>query len=394
MTTTTQTTSITKNDVSTTPRILCVDDEPLNLILLESILSPCGYDVVSATNGTEALEIIRTERIDICLLDVMMPGIDGFETCRLIKSDEAHNNIPVIMITAYGQTEKRIQGTEAGAEDFISKPFDTDEVLARIKMLLYVKARNDRLIQDADVANKAKRQFLSVMNHELRTPMNGILGMAQILEMTELTEEQQEYLKALNHSGENMFSLVSNILDFSNIEAEKTEVKSVEFNLRDCIDDTVIMQKNITNAKGLTLDVEFIGTFPDVLRGDALRLQQILLNLVGNAIKFTARGGITIAVQLGERKNNMVNVKIAVSDTGIGISPEALKKIFLPFIQEDGSSTRKHDGAGLGLTLSRRLAELMCGTITVESTKNVGSCFTLTVPFAGVGDNYSLSQSR
>lgn len=379
---TAQTTSTAKNSVATTPIILCVDDEPLNLILLESILSPCGYEVLTATNGTEALEIIRTVRVDICLLDVMMPGIDGFETCRLIKSDEVHSNIPVIMITAYGQTERRIQGTEAGAEDFISKPFDTDEVLARIKMLLYAKSRNDRLIQDADVANKTRQRFLNVMSHELRTPLNGVLGMSQILEMTELTGEQQEYLKVLNQSGENMLSLVSNILDFTSIGAGKTDVKSVEFNLRDCIEDTVTMQKNITNAKGLALDVAFIGAFPDVLMGDALRLQQILLNLIGNAIKFTEHGGITITVQLDEHKNTTVKVKIAVRDTGIGISPLALEKIFLPFIQEDGSSTRKYDGAGLGLTLSHRLAELMGGTITVESMKNVGSCFTLAVPFA------------
>ena len=179
-----------------------------------------------------------------------------------------------------------------------------------------------------------------------------------------------------------MFSQVCNILDFASIEAGKTVVKSAEFNLRDCIEDTVIMEKNITNEKGLSLDVEFIGAFPDVLMGDSLRLQQILLSLVGNAIKFTAHGGITITVQLNEHKNNTVEVKIAVRDTGIGISPEALGKIFLPFIQEDGSSTRKYDGAGLGLTLSLRLAELMGGTIFVESTKNVGSCFTLTVPFA------------
>jgi signal transduction histidine kinase len=217
--------------------------------------------------------------------------------------------------------------------------------------------------------------------------MNGVLGMSQLLEMTELTEEQQEYLKDLNQSGEDMLSLVCNFLDFTSIEAGKTQMKSVEFNLRDCVNDAVIMQKIITNAKGLALDVEFIGAFPDVLMGDALRLRQILLNLVGNAIKFTAQGGIAITVKLDEQKNNRVNVNIAVRDTGIGISPEALEDIFLPYIQEDASATRQYDGAGLGLTLSRLLAELMGGTISVESAKNVGSCFTLTVPFAGVQDD-------
>jgi len=127
------------------PRILCVDDEPLNLRLLEAMLIPRGYDVVTAVNGPEALEKVRTERIDICLLDVLMPAMDGFEVCRRIKSDELHRNIPVVMITAFADTENRIRGIEAGAEDFISKPFDRAEVLARIKMLLQVKSLNDRL---------------------------------------------------------------------------------------------------------------------------------------------------------------------------------------------------------------------------------------------------------
>ena len=133
------------NYESTLARILCVDDEPLNLSLLEAMLSPRGYAVVSAKNGPEALEKIAVERIDICLLDVMMPGIDGFEVCRRIKSDDLHRNIPVVMITSYSDTENRIRGTEAGAEDFISKPFDSAEVLARIKMLLHVKSLNEEL---------------------------------------------------------------------------------------------------------------------------------------------------------------------------------------------------------------------------------------------------------
>jgi diguanylate cyclase (GGDEF)-like protein len=126
-------------------RILCVDDEPPNLSLLEAILAPRGYEVVAAVNAAEALEKIRSERIDICLLDVMMPGMDGFEVCRRIKADEQHRNVPVVMITSFAGLENRIRGIEAGAEDFISKPFDSAEVLARIKMLLHVKSLNDRL---------------------------------------------------------------------------------------------------------------------------------------------------------------------------------------------------------------------------------------------------------
>jgi DNA-binding response OmpR family regulator len=142
------TTMIVGDNAPFMPRVLCVDDEPLNLTLLEAILSSRGYDVVSAMNGAEALEIIRTERVDICLLDVMMPGLDGFEVCRLIKSDKKHNNIPVIMITAHHGMEKRIQAAESGAEDFITKPFNISTVLASIDMLLHVKAQNDSANQD------------------------------------------------------------------------------------------------------------------------------------------------------------------------------------------------------------------------------------------------------
>src|SRR6185369_5064978 len=130
---------------SLNPKILCVDDEPRNLSLLEAMLTPRGYDVVSAFNGPEALEKIRTERVDICLLDVMMPGMDGFEVCRRIKSGDDHGNIPVVMVTSCADSQNRIRGTEAGAEDFITKPFDSTEILARIKMLLHVKVLNDRL---------------------------------------------------------------------------------------------------------------------------------------------------------------------------------------------------------------------------------------------------------
>ncbi len=378
MPTTIVTTTVESNG-ATIPRVLCVDDEPLNLILLESILCPRGYDVVSAHNGAEALEIIQTERIDICLLDVMMPGLNGFEICRLIKSHET-DNIPVIMITAHSETEKRIQGIEAGAEDFISKPFDTDEVLARIKMLLYAKSKNDRRIQEADTT---KRQFLSTMSHELRTPMHGVLGMTQLLELTELTKEQRDYIADLKKSGKNMMVLVNDILDFSSVESGKAEVNVAEFNLKQCINDTVVMQKNNANEKGLSLDVHFSGAIPDLLMGDALQLQQIVLNLLENAVKFTECGGVTITVQLFETQNShTTSVQIAIRDTGIGILPEALTRIFLPFVQEDGSATRAYGGTGLGLTLSRRLAELMGGTLSVESTRNHGSCFTLLLPFA------------
>ena len=238
-----------------------------------------------------------------------------------------------------------------------------------------------RAKEAAESANLAKSEFLANMSHEIRTPMNGIMGMAQLLEYTELTDLQKQYLHVIQMSSENLLALISDILDLSKIEAGKVELELKDFSLRGCVGDVIRTQVSVAHAKGLTITVDIPADIPDVLNGDQLRLKQILLNLVGNAVKFTENGGVDVAVALEECQGDRALLRFSIGDTGIGMKPEVIEKIFAPFSQADASTTRKYGGTGLGLSICTKLTDLMGGGIRVESVEGAGSTFHVVLPF-------------
>jgi CheY-like chemotaxis protein len=219
------------------------------------------------------------------------------------------------------------------------------------------------------------------MSHEIRTPMNGIFGMVQLLRFTSLTAEQEEYLYNLEISSRNLLSLLNDILDLSKIESGKITLEYLDFSLRHCIQEVVATQISLIHQKRLQLVTSIADTIPELLHGDPLRFKQILLNLLGNAIKFTDTGSITIAADITARQGTTITLCLTISDTGIGMTPEAMTRIFAPFEQADNSTTRTHGGTGLGLTICRRLTELMGGQIRVESVAGQGSSFFVELPF-------------
>ena len=238
--------------------------------------------------------------------------------------------------------------------------------------------------EGAEAANRAKSEFLANMSHEIRTPLNGVIGNAQLLEMSDLDREQKEYLAAIMLSGSNLLSLINDILDLSKIEAEKVTLETADFSLRGCFNNVIRTQRSRIANKGLSLKVQIPNDVPDALLGDELRVKQILLNLLGNAIKFTREGGITLSAELKDQTSDRALIEIAVTDTGVGIAQAVAEDIFKPFVQADSSITRQYGGSGLGLTISRRLAELMGGSISVESKEGSGSTFRVLLPFSVV----------
>jgi signal transduction histidine kinase len=261
------------------------------------------------------------------------------------------------------------------------------EELDRLRLTLeeQVRQRTAALVdakEEALAASRAKSEFLANMSHEIRTPMNGVIGMTSLLLETPLTPRQQDYVETIQESGDALLVLINDILDFSKIEAGKVEVERTPFLLAAVVEESVKVVAPLAARQGLALKVSIASsgeTIPEALVGDPSRTRQVLVNLLGNAVKFTPRGEIRVALSARPLADGRVEARFAVTDTGIGIPPEELGRLFIAFQQLDGSLTRKHGGTGLGLAISKRLTELMGGEIWAESTAGQGSTFHFTI---------------
>ena len=284
--------------------------------------------------------------------------------------------------------------------DFTERKQIEEDLQARVRELDEAQSTMQNMMEDldkekqkAEAATRAKSEFLANMSHEIRTPMNAIIGMAHLALKTDLTAKQYDYLKKVDISAKSLLGIINDILDFSKIEAGKLNMESVDFQLEDTLDNISTLVGIKTQEKGLELLFKTDASVPTALVGDPLRLGQILINLSNNAVKFTDTGEILISTESVNKDDNQVTLKFSVQDTGIGMTAEQAAKLFQPFSQADSSTTRKYGGTGLGLTISKRLAEMMGGEIWVESEPGRGSTFSFTANF-GLGKEKAKKQYK
>jgi two-component system, sensor histidine kinase and response regulator len=362
------------------PEILIVDDNPENLQVLGKQLQEKNYSVEFAIDGKTALSWIDSKEFDLILLDINMPGMSGFEVCQQIRANPQFNNLPVIFLSADNDRESILKGFEMGGQDYITKPFDSRELLARIRTHVELKKSMARLEiekQKAQSADRLKSAFLATMSHELRTPLNSIIGFTGILIRERpgpLNDEQKKQLGMIQNSSRHLLSLINDVLDISKIEAGQLKINIGSVDICEIVNKVIETSRPLAEKKSLYLNTDYLTKIKNV-DSDSQRIFQILMNLVGNAVKFTERGGITVkCVQKGAK------IKIAVHDTGPGIDKDKLDLLFKPFTQLDTGLTRKYEGTGLGLSISKRLSELLNGDIEVESQPGEGSVFSLILP--------------
>ena len=376
-------------------RILLIEDTPGDARLIKELLIESGrpFELDSAPSLSAGFE--RLEGKDAILLDLSLPDSLGLDTFRRLHSRAAI--APIIVLTGYDDDDLSTRALQEGAQDYLVKGQVDAQILARsirysierkrIDLALkseickHEKLEADLIIakEEAEEAARAKAEFLANMSHELRTPMNAVIGFASLLLDGPLSPEQRELTEGIRDGGEALLAIIRDILDFSRMEREKIELELLPFELKGCIEESLEMVSLQAVRKGLRLECRIDPKTPEVIVEDRGRLRQILVNLLGNAVKFTDRGCVSVFVSSDLVKANSHQILFEVRDTGIGIPQEMMKRLFSPFEQLEASISHKREGIGLGLAISQKLVELMGGMIWAESTPGEGSVFYFTI---------------
>jgi signal transduction histidine kinase len=406
--------------------ILIVDDVPDNLHLLSQILTKEGYVVRCTVKGSMGLKVASSGWAELILLDIQMSELDGYQVCEQLQANPQTRSIPVIFLSALDGVFDKVKAFAVGGVDYITKPFDVQEVLARVRTHLQLSNLHQTLaarveaqtlqltaaLQEANAASLAKSQFLSTMSHELRTPLNAILGFTNLMLRDKLlTSEQQEYLEIIDRSGAHLLSLINDVLEVSKIEAGYLALDERDFDLDRLLVNLTEMLTLKAKNKGLEFKLIRSTELTRYLRTDCSKLRQVLINLLDNALKFTTKGSVTLRVsssvichsslaesnisQMTSDQEEQVTIQFEIEDTGLGIAAEELQFLFAPFCQTE-TGRNSQSGTGLGLSIAKQYVKLMGGDLQVQSVLGKGTKFDFTLPMTIVTSSEieELSSSR
>jgi two-component system sensor histidine kinase/response regulator len=375
---------------STPYSILIVDDTQQNVQVLSQILRDSGYKVLAAFNGPDAINLVKKRTPDLILLDVMMPGMSGFEVAQKLIVEDGFTGLPIIFLSALDETEAKVKAFESGGVDYVTKPFQAKEVLARIELHLKLKSlerEREKYIEELKLKqehleriNKEKDDILGIISHDMRNPLGGIIGISNFLLTDTVTEpeETHEMLSLIEKSAERLLDLVNDMLNVAIIESNSFSVDKSQVDLDALIGDMIQLHEPTAKTKHVNLKHETHET-PLIVSLDASKISQIIGNLVSNAIKFTNPGGWVAVSSKVSPVDGKDQLFIQIQDNGIGIPDDIMPVLFDKMVgQRSGTDGEK--GTGLGMPLVKRFVELHGGTIEVSSKVGQGSTFSIKIP--------------
>jgi len=377
-------------------KIIVVDDNPENLNVLKNTMKEL-YMVYPCPSAAAMFDLLEHVQPELILLDVEMPEMNGYEAIKKLKNENKHKEIPVIFLTSMTDAQSELEGLSYGAVDYIRKPFVAPLLLQRIRTQLSIQEQQteikhlldlkteevkmrEKAEQEAESASQAKGDFLSHMSHEIRSPLNAVIGMINIANEEKTIEGIKVYLEKAGNAAKHVLGVINDILDMSKIEANKLELSDSEFDFPKMMTNIVDVTGIKAQEKHIQIVTDISKDIPSVVVCDELRLAQVITNLMTNAIKFTPDNGkVQLNARKLEEKEDEVKIRIEVADSGIGISPEQQAKLFSAYNQADRTIAKQFGGTGLGLAISKRIIEMMQGTIWIESELGKGAKFIFTL---------------